>query len=139
LRGVLDDGSALAKFRQFVIGQGGDPAFIDNPAILPQAPVRHLITSTQVGYVSQIDAETIGRASVEVGAGRAVKEAKIDHSVGFVLQAKVGDRVEVGDGLATIHAASQTSALTIERMLRPAFGIGPQPVQKAPTIREVVM
>jgi pyrimidine-nucleoside phosphorylase len=139
LAGLLRSGAALAKFRQFVVGQGGDPDFIDDLSLLPQAPVQRLMSASVGGIINQIDAETIGRASVDVGAGRATKEAQIDHSVGFVLHAKVGDRVEPGSGLATIHAATAESATTIEPILRSAFGIGTDPVRSSPTIRDLVI
>jgi pyrimidine-nucleoside phosphorylase len=137
-RSVLQGGQALEKFRQFVVGQGGDPAFIDNLSRMPHAPVRHDLLAQDSGYISLIDAENIGRASLEIGAGRAVKEAEIDHSVGFVLHAKVGDRIEVGTPLATLHAATLESAQSVEVMLRSAFAIGAHPVEKPPTIREIV-
>ena len=138
LREVLADGRALAKFREFVEGQGGDPAFIDDLSLLPQALKRHALISGATGYISHIDAETVGRASVEIGAGRATKEASIDHSVGFVLRVKVGDRVERDEPLAVIHAASDESARLVEPMLREAFMIGSEPVEKPPHILDVV-
>jgi pyrimidine-nucleoside phosphorylase len=138
LRGVLDNGQALDKLRRFVEGQGGDPAFVDDLSLLPQAPIRHELHAQSAGYISLIDAETVGRATLEIGAGRAVKEAGIDHSVGFVLHAKVGDRIEVGTPLATIHAATPESARSIETMLHSAFVVSASPVEKPPTIREIV-
>src|SRR3712207_8375640 len=59
-----------------------------------QAPVREVLKADRDGFLSAIDAEAVGRASVEIGAGRLVKGAEIDHSVGFIVHRKVGDRVD---------------------------------------------
>ncbi|HET6313634.1 MAG TPA: thymidine phosphorylase, partial [Chloroflexia bacterium] len=75
MRRALNSGGGLRKFRQFVENQGGDPSFVDDPLLLPQAPVRRHLLAQNSGSVSSIDAEIIGRASVEIGAGRAVKGA----------------------------------------------------------------
>ncbi|HYO50611.1 MAG TPA: thymidine phosphorylase, partial [Chloroflexia bacterium] len=121
MRRTLHSGDGLRKFRQFVENQGGDPSFIDDPLLLQQAPVRRHLLAQYSGYVSSIDAEIIGHASVEIGAGRAVKDARIDHSVGFVIHKKIGDRVEEGDSLATIYAASEGDAQRIILRIVEAF------------------
>ncbi len=138
MRAMIDSGRGLAKFRQFVEGQGGDPGFIDDPSLLPQALVRRVVTAQQGGYVSSINAETVGRASVEIGAGRAVKGAPIDHSVGFVLHKKVGDAVRQGEPLATVYAANEEAAQRGERNLRAAYLLDDRPPQPQPTVLGVV-
>ena len=107
LRDVLQSGAGLLKLREFVANQGGDTAFIDNPDVLEPAPAQVDLFAPSEGWVEQIDAEAIGLASVEIGAGRKVKTDSIDHRVGFVMHAKIGDHVVAGAKLATIHAASQ--------------------------------
>ncbi|HEX8599856.1 MAG TPA: pyrimidine-nucleoside phosphorylase [Chloroflexia bacterium] len=138
LREVLASGRALAKFREFVEGQGGDSSFIDDPTLLPQALLRAEVPATGEGYVTAIDAEGIGKASVEIGAGRAVKSDSIDHSVGFVLHKKIGDTVTAGESLATVHAASQAGLEVASRSVFGAFRIGPQRVEPLPTVLEVI-
>ena len=138
LRDVLASGRALDKFREFIVGQGGDPGFIDDPSLLPQATWRAEVPSTTAGFVTAIDAETIGKASVELGAGRAVKGASIDHSVGFVLHKKIGDTVTAGESLATVHAASEADFQVALRSVRTAFGIAQERVEALPTVLEVI-
>jgi pyrimidine-nucleoside phosphorylase len=138
LRGTLRSGKALDKFRQFVEGQGGDPAFIDDLSLLPQAPVIRELTSKQDGYLASIDAEAIGRASVEIGAGRAVKGSSIDHSVGFVLHVKTGDAVAAGDSLVTIYAANDASAEAVLPQLEAAFSVTDHPSEAPPVILDIV-
>src|SRR5438552_18630520 len=92
LRDTLSSGKGLEKFHDFVVNQSGDPAFIDDPRLLPQAPVRQDLLAESEGYLAAIDAEAIGRASVELGGGRLVKGAAIDYSVGFIVHKKTGDK-----------------------------------------------
>jgi pyrimidine-nucleoside phosphorylase len=135
---ALESGSGLDKFRQFVENQGGDPSFIDDTSLLPQAPVQRDLLATRHGYVASIDAEVLGRASVEIGAGRAVKGAKIDHAVGFVLRVKVGERVERGQSLAAIHARTQEAADLALSTIAAAFEMSDEPVQIPRAVLEVV-
>lgn len=138
MRRVLGSGDGLRKFRQFVENQGGDPSFVDDPLLLPQAPLRRHLLAQHGGYVSSIDAEIIGRASVEIGAGRAVKGASIDHSVGFGIHKKIGDRVEQGDALATIYAASEADAARIMPKVEEAFVLSDRPTTPPPNVLEIV-
>ena len=138
LREVLRSGSAVAKFREFVQAQGGDSSFIDDLSLLPTAPVQVEVSAATSGYVASIDAETIGRASVEIGAGRAVKGASIDHSVGFVLHKKIGDVVSIGDSLATVHAASDRDSEAAVASVLAAYNIADARVQLLPTVLEVI-
>lgn len=138
LREVLRSGAGIEKLREFVVYQGGDPAFIDKPEALPSAPVQRELVASMEGWVARIDAETIGRASVEIGAGRKVKTDAIDHRVGFVLHAKIGDRVVPGSKLATIHAASEESASQVEPAILGAFTISATLVVSPPVIMDII-
>src|SRR5262249_23648732 len=99
----LNNGQAFAKFRQLVIGQGGDVSMVDDPSLLPKAPIVETVTAVRGGYVSQAAAEEIAIASFELGAGREKKGDSIDFGVGLEVHVKVGDKVEVGTPLVTIH------------------------------------
>jgi pyrimidine-nucleoside phosphorylase len=138
MRDMLHSGRGLAKFREFVQVQGGDPAFIDDLSLLPRAPVQGHLVSEEAGYISSIDAEIIGKASVDIGAGRVVKGASIDHSVGFVLHNKIGDRVEPGVPLMTIHARSQDDIQRILPMVRAAYRLSNAPVTPPPVVIEII-
>jgi len=138
LKNALAEGKALEKFRQFVLNQGGDPAFIDDLTLLPQAPVHFDVPAQSSGYVTSVDAEALGRASVEIGAGRQVKGAAIDHSVGVTLHKKPGDPVKQGDVLVTIHAANHEAVAAVVAAIEAAFVIGESQPVLPPTILEIV-
>jgi pyrimidine-nucleoside phosphorylase len=138
LRATLASGAGLAKFREFVENQGGDTGLVDNLDLLPRAPVQMEMPAREDGYLATIDAETIGKASVSIGAGRRVKGEQIDHSVGFVLRVKLGDKLEKGQPLLTIHAANRDAALEVERELRAGFRIGSEPIKVPPVVIDVV-
>jgi pyrimidine-nucleoside phosphorylase len=101
---AIADGTAFQKFRELVEAQGGDVSFVDEPGRLPRATEIESVPSPASGWLSQVDARGIGEASVALGAGRASKADAVDHGVGFEIHHKVGDRVEAGDRLFTIHA-----------------------------------
>jgi len=138
LQATLESGAGLAKFGEFVANQGGDTAFLNDPSLLPHAPVQWDLRAPQDGYLAAIDAETIGKASVVIGAGRRVKGEQIDHSVGFVLRTKLGDKVEHGQPLLTIHAATIGAAQEIAIDLLGGFRITSERVAVPPVVIDVV-
>ncbi len=101
---AIADGSGLAKFRELIAAQGGDVSYVDHPEKLPKATLIETVPSPHSGSISQIHARLIGEAAVELGAGRAKKGDPVDYAVGFIIHHKVGDKVEIGDPLFTIHA-----------------------------------
>lgn len=100
---TLADGRALNKFREFVEGQGGDPAIISDRNRLPQAACCVEVRAEKTGYVNGLNAMTIGLASQHAGAGRERKDDEIDMSAGIVLEVKRGDKVTEGDVLCTVY------------------------------------
>jgi pyrimidine-nucleoside phosphorylase len=105
--GVLRDGRAWERFRALVKAQCGDLAYVDEPERLPAAPVVEKVYAPQSGYLSQVHARLVGETAVVLGAGRARKEDTIDHAVGIEVHCKVGDRVDRGEPVFTVHARSQ--------------------------------
>ena len=99
---LVRDKSALKKFREIVVQQGGDPGAIDDPKRLPQADHRVPVLSPVSGFVDFIQCEQVGIASLVLGGGREKKEDVIDPAVGLVLHKKVGDPVTKGEALCTI-------------------------------------
>lgn len=110
IRNVIHSGAALEKFKAFVGAQGGDVTMVDRPEQLPQAPVKLPVLSPTAGYVTRIDAREVGLTCVDLGGGRRKKGDPIDHRVGILVQAKVGDQVDSNALLGTIHAATITDA-----------------------------
>lgn len=100
---ALDDGSAFMKFRQWIENQGGDARFADDTSLFPPAEIKYSVVSKKTGYISHMDAEKIGLASCELGAGRKTKTDVIDLSAGLVLSKKTGDYVNEGDVIATLY------------------------------------
>ena len=135
---VVADGSALREFERFVAAQGGDPAAIRDPSLLPTAPVQIEVPAETGGYVNHIEAGDVGLVSMHLGGGRATKESEIDLRVGAVLRKKVGDPVEVGESIATIHAADEASAARAARDLLACYTITPEKPEKTPFIKAII-
>ncbi|MGE6630562.1 pyrimidine-nucleoside phosphorylase [Bacillus sp. NPDC077027] len=113
---VMKNGKALEKFKAFLENQGGDSSIVDQPEKLPQAPYQIEVPAKESGVVAEIVADEIGVAAMILGAGRATKEDDIDLSVGIMLNKKVGDRVEKGESLVTLHANSEDVAKVMEKI-----------------------
>ena len=137
IRGI-EDGSALNKLAQLVEGQGGDKNAVYNTGLLPSAPVRYEAICKQTGYVQHISAADVGLVSMHLGGGRVTKESEIDLSVGLILNKKVGDRIEAGESLGTIHATSMEKAEQAAELLRGCYTIVPDPVEKPAFIKGIV-
>ncbi|MBP7228688.1 MAG: thymidine phosphorylase [Longilinea sp.] len=134
----LADGSAWAMFRTLVQAQGGDVRFVDEPQRLPTAPFIELIPAPRAGYVTAMDAREIGETAVTLGAGRARKEDAVDPAVGVVVHHKVGDWVETGQPLFTIHANSREALSAARQRLLAACRWSEQPCPPLPLFYEVI-
>ena len=106
----LNNGKAYEKFVQLVQNQGGDISYIENTDKFEKAKYIVPIVAEKTGTVSKLDALTIGKLSVYLGAGRMKKEDNIQKEVGFVLDKKVGDKVEKGEILGYIHSNDENKA-----------------------------
>ena len=104
LNEAIENGSALDKFKTFLENQGGDASVVNSPELLPTAEYQIDYKAKSSGVVSELIANEIGVASMMLGAGRQTKDDDIDLSVGIVLNKKVGDKVNVGESLLTIHS-----------------------------------
>ncbi len=138
LEGAFERREALAKFKDMIKAQGGDPALVDNPARLPAAPVVSPVPSPASGSVESIEAEAIGLAAMALGAGRATKEDVIDPAVGIVLRKKVGDAVREGEILADVHSADAERAEAAAARVGAAYSIVRSRAPRRPLIHEVV-
>ncbi|TYS19004.1 pyrimidine-nucleoside phosphorylase [Rossellomorea vietnamensis] len=104
---AMKDGSALNSFKLFLKSQGGDESVVDQPKKLPKAAYVFELEAKQDGYVSEIIADSVGTAAMWLGAGRATKDSVIDLAVGLELRKKIGDKVQKGDSLVTIHSNTE--------------------------------
>src|SRR5512143_2730758 len=116
---LLKSGRAWDKFVEWIAAQGGDPQMVQQPDRLPQAAIVREVRSLQAGYIRSINALEVGLTSVDLGAGREKKEDPIDYAVGIILHVKVGQNVNAGQPLFTIHANDVAKAQAAEaRLLR---------------------
>jgi pyrimidine-nucleoside phosphorylase len=135
---AVRSGAGLAKFAEVVAAQGGDARQIEQPALLPVAPVRVMLGAPRDGYISAIHAEKVGLASMRLGAGRFHKGEQIDHRTGFVLQAKVGDYRRSGEPLVEIHARNEQEAADIQAELLACYSWSDTLVEVGPLIHAVI-
>jgi len=133
---ALDSGRALEAFRRMVEAQGGDPKVVDDPwAVLPGAPVRQALLAEQGAFLAAVDAEALGRASGELGAGRKRKGDPIDPAVGIVFRPKVGDRLEKEEEIGTVHARDDEAAATCAARVLAALTLSEGPVEAPPLVQ----
>ncbi len=133
---ILNSGAALERFARLIERQGGDPSVVENPDRLPSAPVQVPWVASQDGFVSSIDARQVGLAAIELGAGRARIEDVVDPAVGFEIECGIGDPVQTGQRLATIHAASESAAqAAAERLERAVSFVPDTPPDPPPLVR----
>lgn len=130
---VLESGKALAKFKEWVEAQGGDP-FWQTDTLPVAAAIEPLKIDGAGGYVEQIDARAIGLAAIDLGGGRRRKDDEIETSVGIELLVGIGQRIEPGANLANIHARSREEAIAAGSMIGRAFTISNEPVPEPPLI-----
>ena len=134
----IRSGKALQKLAELVEAQGGDADAVYEPSMLPAAEIRLEVPSTETGYVSHIDAEKVGLVSMHLGGGRATKESSIDLAVGVVLHKKLGERVEIGESLGTVHANDADKAQQAAELLRGCFTLSAEPVERPAFIKGIV-
>ena len=135
---LLNDGSALQKFRQSIEVQGGNAQMIDSFELLPTASAEFILSSPRAGYVSRISADDVGQAAMLLGAGRDRMDSKIDAAVGIVLEHKTGDRIQAGERLCTIYYNEDTHLEEASQMVEDAFRISSTPPEARPLIYEVI-
>ncbi len=138
MEGVIEDGSALDKFAQFVRAQGGDAAPVYDTSLLPLAGKTHAVTAKESGYVHRILAEDIGIACMTLGGGRETKESAIDLSVGIILEKKNGDAVSDGEVLATIYGNDDAKMQAAYEKIAHAYEIAKEPAAFVPVVREYI-
>lgn len=139
LQEAIGSGKALEKLAELVEAQDGEARDVYDTARLPLAPVQLEVPSEEAGYISHIECEKVGLISMHLGGGRAAKEDTIDLSVGLVLHKKVGDKVEKGESLATIHAPTMEKAQEAAESLRACCTFSAEPVQRPTFIKDIIL
>jgi pyrimidine-nucleoside phosphorylase len=138
LQELLENGQALAKFREFIAAQGGDPRVIDDPALLPKALVLLPVFTTTGGWVAATSCRRLGVTAMKLGAGRQELGDQIDPAVGIELAANVGDFLQPDALIATVHAPDRVTAEQAVSEVLACFRFSPQPVKVPPLVRAVI-
>lgn len=131
LKEALDSGAGLRKLKEMIEAQGGDSSVCDDPALLPQAPLIIPVIAKVPGYLAHVNGTALGLAAQRMGAGRVRKEDVIDPAVGFVMEKRIGDRIEPGDVICTLHAKDESSAREAEGRILDALTLTPDPAPRA--------
>lgn len=134
----LSNGEALAVFKRLVEAQGGDVTQVEKLHTLPTVPYVEVVSAPQAGILAGLDAREVGLAALEMGAGRHEKGDPIDHAVGIVVHHKVGDEVQTGDPLFTLHASSHESSDVARERLLAAHTWSEEPVEPLPLFYDVL-
>lgn len=135
---ALHSGRALEKLASFIEGQGGDPAVVEDYSLFPQPTTYQKVLAQESGYVTEIQARSIGLASQHSGAGREKKEDPIDLSAGIILRKKVGDPVTKGDVLAEVSGRDSLKVRQGAEEAAKAFTIGPTAPELGPIIIRII-
>ena len=134
-RAALESGRGLEKLRAMIAHQGGDVAVIDDYSRLPGARYRRAIAADRSGFVSRVEAESIGRASMALGAGRLRVEDRIDHGAGILLHCRPGDPVAAGDTILELLFNDESGVEGAATLARDAIAIASEP----PPLRPLVL
>ena len=114
---AISSGAAFKKLKEMVAAQGGDVRFIDDPSLFESSKYVYEVKTEHAGYISHMNAETIGIASVVLGAGREKKEDSIDYKAGISLLKKTGSYVNVGDTIAILYTDLEDKIIDAEKMI----------------------
>ena len=131
---AISSGRAAARFQEVIAAQGGNPAVVDDPSLLPQAAACELFTASRPGFIASIDPRRVGFGVIALGGGRAAPGDPIDHSVGFVIAARPGDMVQAGEPIATIMARDAAGIASGRRALAEAITIADEAEYPLPLI-----
>jgi len=138
LRGVIESGEALSKFREMVEAQGGDPRVIDDYRLFPQAKLRIEVKAESSGYIASLDARKVGWAVVALGGGRKDLSSQIDYSVGIELIRKRGEETKRGENLALIYASQEEEAREAQLLVQDAYQLCEEPPPRSHLIHYLV-
>jgi len=128
---ALESGAGLEKFREMIAAQGGDPRICDDTALLPHIEKTVPVTSPRAGYLAHVNGTALGLAAQRMGAGRIRKEDVIDPAVGFVMEKRIGNYVEKGGVIATLHPRTEESAREAAEGILSALTFSDTPVPPA--------
>ena len=135
---LIESGAALEMMRQIIEAQSGDPRVVDDYGLLPGAASQQAVSAPTAGYVQAIDTEAIGHASMLLGAGRARLDSAIDHGVGLIVEARIGDAVNQDSALVRIYFNDEARLEEAAGLVTRAYAIGPERVEPPALIKAVL-
>ena len=135
---ALDSGAALERLRMMIDAQDGDSRVIDDESLLAIGKFTYDVTAPQDGYITHMNTEQCGIASVMLGAGRTVKDGPIDYSAGIVMHKKTGDAVSMSERIATLYASDESLFTNAAQTYLAAITIGNTAPKVVDTILDVV-
>lgn len=126
----IQEGKAFEKCKEWIKRQGGDISYLVDLNKWEKAKHVIPVIAQRMGYVTKLDAQTVGKLAMELGAGRIKKEDSIDPLVGIILEKKVGDKVEKGEILAYIHGNDEEKTKHAQESLANAYKIEEEKIEK---------
>ena len=138
LKKLISSGTAFNKFKEFIQAQGGDTTMVKQLDLLPDAQYSKEYKSKSGGFITELNAQDIGLASMKLGAGRETKNSIIDYGAGIVLKKKIGDFVNKGETLAILYSNNQTSFAKAFKFMDLAYNIGQDEPKPKPLILKTI-
>ena len=132
---ALNSGAALVRLRMMIDAQGGDSRVLDDESLLAIGKFNYDVMATQDGYITHMNTEQCGIASVMLGAGRTVKDGPIDYSAGIVMHKKTGDAVRAGESIATLYASYESLLVNAAKTYLAAITFG----KTAPVVVDTIL
>ncbi|KUL95152.1 thymidine phosphorylase [Bosea sp. WAO] len=135
IEATFASGAAAERFARMVVALGGPADLLERPqAHLAAAPLVRPVLPERAGIVTKIDTRAVGLAVVALGGGRTRPQDAIDHAVGIVELAGIGDSVGPDRPLGIVHARDEAGFSAAQARLRAAYRLGDVPVERGPLI-----
>ena len=134
----IEKGKGLAKFKELIEAQGGDPLVLEDYSRLPLSSLKREVFAPKSGYIGPMDTEMLGNAFVLTGGGRLKGDEEIDYGAGIIMNVRIGDRIEKGQVLAEIFTEKAEVLGEIERMILSAVEICDNVPEKPKLIKHTV-
>ena len=135
---AIENKSALAKFKEMIENQNGVPDVVHDVSLLPRAVHTREYPSPDTGYLASLTSDSLGTASMLLGAGRASKESMIDHAAGIVLLKKPGDKVQKNEPLMVLHANDASLFDAAVQQIDRAIAISRDKPKVSPLILDII-
>ena len=138
VREALDSGAALERLRLMIDAQGGNSSVIDDESLLAIGQCTYDVIAPKAGYITYMNTEQCGIASVMLGAGRTIKDGPIDYSAGIIMHKKTGDAITEGECIATLYASDESLLANAAKTYSEAITIGDELPSVVDTILDIV-